>query len=339
MSASAQSDATTSGVPGDSDRILEQLERHCRRAWDLPGLTFHAMTVIPEGHSGLTYFIDAEGAPAVRYVLRLPPPKARHVGPADVVRQGRIMSALHAEGIPVPRVHACGTDPEVLDGTPFLLVEAVDGVRAEIAVGRTDSATLAEATVAVLRRMHEVPTARTGIGEDPPADPRTEVDRWSRLMSRAPKELDVFGETLVQRLRDTCPPEGRATLVHGDFTYGNVLYRDDGTVAAVIDWEIASIGQSLIDLGSLCTVAKRTEFPQDPNPSGAVEASPEQLMTWYGAEVEVTGWFVALSYFKYASIQAYNLGLHRSGKRHDPIYDLLPETIEGLQRASFDLVR
>ncbi|GAA1532467.1 phosphotransferase family protein [Nocardioides humi] len=321
-----------------SERILEQLERHCRRAWNLPDLHFRGMSVIPEGHSGLTYFIDADGAPDARYVLRLPPPKARHLGPADVVRQGRIMAALRGEGVPVPRVHACGTDPDVLDGTPFLLVEAVDGVRAEIAVADTDSDTLAKATVEVLRRMHAVPVERTGLAGEPPADLPAEIDRWSRLMSRAPAELDVFGARLAQRLRDTCPPEEPPTLVHGDFTYGNILYRG-GAVAAVIDWEIASIGQPLIDLGSLCTVAKRVEFPRDPNPSGAVEARPEQLMEWYGADSAVTGWFVALSYFKYASIQAYNLGLHRSGKRPDPIYDLLPETIEGLQRAAFDLVR
>ena len=79
---------------------------------------------IPEGHSGFTYFVDGD------YVLRLPPPGARIAGPADVVRQGRIMSALRGAGLPTPAIRMMSSDPSV-DGRPFILMERVDGVRIE----------------------------------------------------------------------------------------------------------------------------------------------------------------------------------------------------------------
>src|SRR5438270_3647793 len=85
---------------------------------------------IPEGHSGFTYWVELEGR---RGVLRLPPPGARVAGPADIPRQARIMAALSAQGLPVPAVVATSEDP-VVDGRPFVLMEAVHGERVEGAI-------------------------------------------------------------------------------------------------------------------------------------------------------------------------------------------------------------
>ena len=65
---------------------------------------------IPEGHSGFTYFVAAMEA---KYVLRLPPPGARIAGPADVIRQGRIMSALNRAGLPTPAIRFSSEDPVI----------------------------------------------------------------------------------------------------------------------------------------------------------------------------------------------------------------------------------
>src|SRR6202162_6386596 len=89
-----------------------------------------AVRAIPEGHSGFTYWVELEGR---RGVLRLPPPGARIAGPADIPRQARIMAALHAQGLPVPAVVATSPDP-VVDGRPFVLMEAVTGDRVEQAI-------------------------------------------------------------------------------------------------------------------------------------------------------------------------------------------------------------
>src|SRR4030088_1075147 len=119
------------GAPRMSDRIKSDLEAQCRAKLNRPELRAVAVDPIPEGHSGFTYFVTVDGdeGPS-RYVLRLPPPGARIAGPADVLRQGRIMTALHAAGLPTPAIPAMSADP-VVDGRPFILMEAVDGTRIE----------------------------------------------------------------------------------------------------------------------------------------------------------------------------------------------------------------
>src|SRR5205823_7027732 len=99
---------------------------------------------IPEGHSGFTYWVELSGR---RAVLRLPPPGARIAGPADIPRQGRIMQALHAQGIPVPAVLAMSADPAV-DGRPYVLMEVMPGQRIEAAAAAgADPLSLARSAV------------------------------------------------------------------------------------------------------------------------------------------------------------------------------------------------
>ncbi|NKQ56177.1 phosphotransferase family protein [Amycolatopsis sp. K13G38] len=315
-----------------------RLEDFCRLEFGAGDLKVTALNRIPEGHSGFTYFVDLECAPYPRLVLRLPPPGAQPKGPADVARQGRIMSALRARGLPVPAVPVICDDPQALDGRPFILMEAVDGVRADVAASREDNTELARAAVAAMKQLHAVPAEGTGIAGESVAGLPEELNRWSKLIDRAPQELTARADELRRSLAKTMPPGSpRAGLVHGDFTFGNLLFR--GTeVAAVLDWEIAGLGEPLLDLGSLCVIAKRHDFPKDPNPSGAVRASVEWLIDEYGAASQPVEWFVALSYFKYAAIVGYNTMLHRRGKRPDPIYDLMPDTVIGLIDGALEIL-
>src|SRR5437879_13528875 len=95
---------------------------------------------IPEGHSGFTYWVELGGR---RAVLRLPPPGARIAGPADIPRQGRIMQALHARGLPVPAIIAMSAEP-VVDGRPYVPMAALAGDRIEAApAGGSDPPELA----------------------------------------------------------------------------------------------------------------------------------------------------------------------------------------------------
>src|SRR4029077_11359727 len=88
-------------VSSSEEVIRADLEAQLRLRLDRPPLTVTSVEPIPTGHSGFTYFVGIDdGGRANRYVLRLPPPGARIAGPADVVRQGRIMAALHSAGLP-----------------------------------------------------------------------------------------------------------------------------------------------------------------------------------------------------------------------------------------------
>ena len=289
------------------------------------GFRVQSIDAIPEGHSGFTYFVTAETG---SYVLRLPPPGARIAGPADVVRQGRIMSALHQAGLPTPAIRMISTDP-VVDGRPFILMERVEGTRIEPTAQRENAMDIARSAVTVLKRVHALPLARTGIGDEDPVGLQAEMMRWGMLMQRAPEELTTRSGELGGLLAANVPPERPPTLVHGDYHYGNMLFRGH-EVAAVLDWEIAEIGQPLLDLGCLCIIAIRRKYQGAPNPGGAIDVSMEQLYDLYGVEAEEMRWFAAMSLYKYASIFGYNLMLHRKGRRPDPMYERLTDTIVGM---------
>jgi len=268
-----------------------------------------AVRAIPEGHSGFTYWVELDGH---RGVLRLPPPGARIAGPADIPRQARIMAALHAQGLPVPAIVATSQDP-VVDGRPFVLMEEVHGDRVEQAIDAgSNPLQLASSAVDVLRRFQAVPLESTGIGGEDPMPLEGEVARWTWLMVRAPSELTGQAPRLAQRLLERQPRPGPPVLVHGDYHFGNMLF-DRGRVAAVVDWEIAQLGQPLLDL---CCISLS-------------HVSADTVREIYGADPYDYRWYRALTLYKYAAIFGYNLMLHRRGKRPDPSYEQRTETIVG----------
>ena len=264
---------------------------------------------IPEGHSGFTYWVELEGR---RGVLRLPPPGARIAGPADIPRQARIMAALNAQGLPVPAIVATSEAP-VVDGRPFVLMEAIHGDRVDQAIdGGSDPLQLASSAVDVLRRFQAVPRENTGIGGEDPMPLEGEVARWTWLMERAPAELTGQAPRLARLLAERQPLPRPPVLVHGDYHFGNMLF-DGGHVTAVVDWEIAQLGQPLLDP---CCISL-SDVPAD------------AVLEMYGADRQDYRWYLALTLYKYAAIFGYNLMLHRRGKRPDPSYELRTDTILG----------
>ena len=156
-----------------------------------------------------------------------------------------------------------------------------------------------------------------------------EMLRWLWLMQRAPEELTGRAGELGGLLAARVPAERAPTLVHGDFHYGNMLFRGP-EVVAVLDWEIAQIGQPLLDLGCLCIVSHRRQYEGAPNPGGSIDVAVEDLYKLYGADAGEMRWYLAMSLYKYAAIFGYNLMLHRRGKRPDPMYEGLTDTITGM---------
>ncbi len=298
------------------EQIRADLERYL-------GEPVRSVRPIPEGHSGFTYWVELDGR---RAVMRLPPPGANIKGPADIPRQGRLIDALHRHGLPVPEVLRM-TDEPVVDGRPFYLLEAVDGERIEKVVGTVPNERIAGSAVEVLKQLQAVPVAESGIGGETPASLEYEIGRWTWLMDRGPEDLTGEAPAVAALLRSAMPAERPAVLVHADFHYGNMLFRD-GRVVALLDWEIAQLGQPLLDLACLVVVAQASRSGLERVPGGGAVSVPDDvLLGMYGADPREFGWYLAFTYYKYAAIFGYNLMLHRRGKRPDPTYEERTTTI------------
>jgi len=214
--------------------------------------------LIAGGRSNLTYRLAVSGSGGDRQlVLRRPP--LGHVLPTahDMSREFRVLSALAGTEVPVARPVAFCDDPDVV-GAPFYLMEYVPGVvlrsrQDTAALSGPQNADLSERLADMLAAIHGVDVEATGLaGLGRGAGYLTrQLGRWQRQWELS-KTREVPGyDELVARLTATLPPEGETTLVHGDFRLDNVLVMVSPRprITAVVDWEMATLGDPLADLG------------------------------------------------------------------------------------------
>jgi aminoglycoside phosphotransferase (APT) family kinase protein len=308
--------------------LILEVQALLRQRWSEPDLAVLTVEAFGDGHSGFTYLIELRSARANGpFVMRLSPPGARIAGNADVGRQGRVMAALHAAGLPTPGVLLADSDGS-LGGRAILIIERIDGVKWQMAAASHGDSWVANASLDVLHRIRELPVESVGLPGERPLSARDDLLRWSRLLDRAPEGLALSSQRLLSALTGNLPRPVPARLVHGDYHYGNLLFGPDGATG-VLDWEVAGIGDPRWDFGSLAVAAIRRKYRPEPNPTGDLEVSVANLARRYGDQADLA-WFVAASCFKYVAILGYNLGLHLRGKRPDPVYEQLRGTISGL---------
>jgi aminoglycoside phosphotransferase (APT) family kinase protein len=239
---------TPAGV--DLDRLRPWFARHVDGAGDAP---LHA-TLVAGGRSNLTYFVS-DGTH--EWVVRRPP--LGHVLPTahDMGREYRVLSALAPTPVPVPRPLAFCDDLEVNDA-PFYVMEKVDGVilrtPSDLATLSADEARrCSEALVDVLVDIHAVDYEAVGLGDfgRPAGYLERQVRRWGEQWERSKtRELPAIDE-LARRLRAALPESPPPTIVHGDYRLDNTMLdpSDPGRIVAVLDWEMATLGDPLADLG------------------------------------------------------------------------------------------
>jgi aminoglycoside phosphotransferase (APT) family kinase protein len=299
-----------------------------------PAAAISGLTVLP-GHAGQSYGFeltthDASGAATREHlVIRLAPAGVRPVGTADVARQARIMKSLEGTAVPTPPVKWIGEGVEEF-GRPWFVVGFVAGDK--LALGEREYSpdeqrAAARAVVRTHAALHSVPwePRRAVWGE--PVTLQQEIERCNALLDRPTLDpaTTVGSAELRERLLATEPRAPRLGCVHGDMQWSNMLIRD-GEVRAVIDWELAQIGAVLIDLGWLCLFSDPDSWV-DRSLVPAHIPSPEALAEMYRGMVsfEVTDadvrWFRAFSGYRFGAITAFNLMLHRRGKRIDPTWE------------------
>lgn len=241
--------------------LLEFLDRHGLGAGE------PEIESLGDGHSNYTYRIARDGATVV---LRRPPrppyPESAH----DVLREARILRALAPAGVPVPRVLATCDDPSLI-GVPFYLTAVVDGIvytdrTPEPFAAHGERQRVAQEMVDALAALHAVD--RRAAGLDGFGRPDGYLDRQLRRFAQL---LDAYRtreipalDRLTVWLRDHRPASPEPTVVHGDFRLGNVMFAE-GTPArltAIFDWELATVGDPLADLGYLCAMWAQADDPE-----------------------------------------------------------------------------
>ncbi|MFC8043559.1 phosphotransferase family protein [Nocardia sp. NPDC057353] len=279
------------------------------------------------GHSGLTYRVTTDRA---RYVVKAVPDGRTPIGRHDMLRQARIMRALADTAVPVPRIVLEDADQPAWFAMELVPGESLEPVLDDPAVEPELAAARMRRVADVLPLLHDVDPARiTDPGET--LTPADELARWARTMNAVPPDLVAGGQHLLDLLARDIPAPIDPVLVHGDYRLGNILCA--GTEpAALIDWEIWSVGDPRVELGWFLVFTDGGNFP---GVGRAVPGLPTaaELVERYREKRALPGdltWFDALGRLKMAAIMGHNLRRHREGRHHDPDQEKLPATIDRL---------
>lgn len=319
----------------------------------LPGpgpLTIERVTT---GHSNELFRVD-RGAEA--WMLRRPPRVPNAPTAHDMVREHRVLEALEGTGVPHATPHGICTDTDLI-GVPFYVMEVVDGVAVYEGLPPALEAHregVAHAAVDALAALHSVDwraAGLEGLGR-PEGYTERQATRWSKqLRSYAFRDIPEL-EEVATWLADTCPGTSGSALIHGDYGLHNLLFGRDAParILAIVDWETATIGDPLADLGYF--LADWIE-PHEVDTWGALGLpydvtgfpSRAELAARYAAATgcEVTpqtlAWYRALGQFKIAVILEGSYGRYVRGESSDEFFATLEERVPLLARHALAISR
>ena len=226
--------------------------------------------LIAGGHSNLTYkFVDTAGA---AYVLRRPPLGHILESAHDMAREHRIVTALAGTEVPVPATFGLCEDKAV-NGAPFYLMKFVEGTvphdaEATSTIPPAERRTAGEHIVEVLAKLHNTDPEDVGLGDLARREAYLErqLKRWTKQWEATKTHEIPEMEESERLLHEHMPEQIGYSIVHGDYRIGNMIIAD-ARMAALLDWELCTLGDPLADVGYLLN--NWTE----PGESGA-EASP-----------------------------------------------------------------
>ena len=250
---SVELDGTRPVRPGE-ELPIAQLEAYLRR--HLPGAGPLAVEQFPSGHSNLTYLLRWGGQ---EYVLRRPPfgnvVKSAH----DMGREYRVLARLHAVYPPAPRPHLYCEDESVL-GAPFYVMERRHGVvlrkhlPAGLALDPDLMTRLCHSLIDNLAALHALDYQAAGLGDlgKPDGYVARQVTGWARRYRDAQTDDVPEVEQAAAWLAEHLPSESGAAVIHNDFKFDNLMLdpNDLTRIVAVLDWEMATVGDPLMDLGT-----------------------------------------------------------------------------------------
>lgn len=290
------------------------------------------------GYSNLTYFLGFENK---QFVLRRPPfaaPKRGH----DMGREYEVLHKLHRVFPKTPEVFVYSEDPEVL-GAPFYIMEKVDGIilSAREAQNRKPSPsefrTISNTWLDTFVALHEVDYTAAGLGSlgRPEGYVDRQVTNWGKQYRAAATQQVASAEKVMAWMQSNQPKTYAHSLIHNDYKYDNLVFTDDSwqEVAAILDWEMCTLGDPLMDLGTSLgywTTGNDPEFmklglpsptvmPGNPTRSEIVEAYAARS----GRDVSNLVFYYAYGLFKVAVIAQQIYFRYTHGHTSDPRFSEL----------------
>lgn len=331
-----------SSIPGiDNESVTTWLNTH------VDGLEGpYDFSLIEGGRSNLTYMVtDRNGR---RFVLRRPPLGHVLATAHDMGREHKIISAVGTTDVPVPQTLGLCSD-EAVNQAPFYVMDFVDGVvldspekGAELSVEQREA--VAFNLIDVMADLHAVDVDAVGLGDLARREGYVErqVKRWTRQWADSrTRDLAAIDE-VAELLAVSIPEQQSVAIAHGDYRLGNCLTDlENNRIAAVLDWELCTLGDPLADLGYLGVYWADPEGngQRSNDPTGAGQFPPyEQLVERYaartGRDVSNIPYYVAFSAFRLAVISEGVYARYLHGAMGD---DVDPEILNGFRDAVEEL--
>jgi aminoglycoside phosphotransferase (APT) family kinase protein len=308
---------------------------------------------VGEGHSNVTFTLSTG------VVLRRPPRGPLPPSAHDVLREARLLSALEATAVRTPRILAVCDDESVI-GAPFYVMEQIRGeVVTDTVPAALDTPAererIADELIDALVELHGVDW--TGLGLDGFGKPTGYLERqlrrftglWEHNRTREIPEVAEVGEWLAAN-RPDAEAAHPATIVHGDYRLGNVMVNAHAParLIAIFDWEMATIGDPLADVGYMMIHWAQAGDPQTTFNLQAVTTQPgfptrRELVTRYeqrsGRSVQSLDWYVTLALWKAVVFMEGNYKRAISGSTDDPYLKTFGEGVVELAQRALTVTR
>ena len=329
--------------------VLEPLRAFLRdHGLDAPG----ALSAVPigDGHSNVTFGLSTG------VVLRRPPRGPLPPSAHNVLREARLLSALEPTSVRTPRLLAVCDDLEVI-GAPFYVMERIEGSVITDAVPPLldtpeQRGQIADELIDSLVELHG--TDWTALGLEGFGKPTGYLERqlrrfnglWEVNRTREIAELDLVGTWLA----DNMPASGPATIVHGDYRLGNTMFAEEPPprLAAILDWEMATIGDPLADIGYLMihwvqSTDTRSRFAMHTVTDQPGFPTRQEIVARYeersGRPVTSLDWYVTLAMWKAAVFMEGNYKRAVMGTTDDPWLKTFGEGVVELAQLALDVTR
>ncbi|SEK33182.1 Predicted kinase, aminoglycoside phosphotransferase (APT) family [Aquimarina amphilecti] len=295
------------------------------------------------GYSNLTYLIHIEDK---EYVLRRPPFGAIKRG-HDMGREFKVQSKIYKAFPKVPKMFTFTDDDNVL-GCPFYIMEKVEGIILSVREAKKrnitaiDFKTISDSWLDSFVELHNINYEEVGLADlgKPKGYVERQVTNWGKQYLNAVTEEIPAAEKVMKWMETNQPKEYQYSLVHNDFKYDNVVFKDNSwtQVSAVLDWEMATLGDPLMDLGTSLgywTMSSDHQFVQQGIPSPTImEGNPSrsEIVALYeeksGREVGNLVFYYSFGLFKIAVIAQQIYYRYSKGLTTDPRFAQLNKASE-----------